>query len=95
MAQQKSYITAKDDKEASQLAEKIQRDYKTSRDLTDEKIMLADKAMELLQRHIKKLDETLAEAIKNVDESALPTSLFEGITPSTDKSKCLLCVLPS
>jgi prefoldin subunit 5 len=86
MAAQKNYMVAKDGAEAVPIAEKIRKDYNQARDLTNEKIRLSDRAMDLLQRHIKRLDDTLLEATKDVDEAALPGGQMYDATPTVDKS---------
>lgn len=94
MASQKNYAAAKDSAEAESLVEKIRRDYYQARDVTNEKIKLSDKAMDLLQRHIKRLDETLAEAIKNVDDAALSGGQMFDATPTVDKSTHVILICP-
>lgn len=51
--------------------EETSKNYKQCLDWTDEKMLIVEKALELLSKHVKRLDELLEDASKNVDESII------------------------
>jgi hypothetical protein len=51
--------------------------YKSEIELAEEKILIAEKALDLLERHMKRLDESITKTLNSVDEPGISSDLFQ------------------
>jgi hypothetical protein len=82
-------------KNPQSLADKVSKGYETALGICDEKIMLGERAIELMNKHMKRLDEQIGLAAATVDDHGFVTQFDSDTDGPSGRSHSVLIIIRS